>query len=194
MVNCHNRSGRDKDVGFFTVPKIVRDQGETVEDLSIERRRRWLSAISRDKLTEVILRNDRVCSLHFVSGHPAASWDKFNVYWIPSLNLGHSKTASRNEDCQQREQQRAERAKSRRKRRYEEDTQVSVAKAAKLDEAGDSIKDISFKNSEETIKDSATFDVSAISSEFEGLSISIDYCTQTEGIGISTTCELGTQT
>ena len=33
-------------------------------------------------------RPERVCGRHFVSGKPAQSWDKHNVDWIPTLNLG----------------------------------------------------------------------------------------------------------
>ena len=145
MINCHNRSGRDKDVKLYSVPSIVTNQGEKTEELSIERRTRWLSAISRVKLTESILRYDRVYSRHFVSGKPAASWDKYNVDWIPTLNLGHSKK-QRDDERQLRDSERAERVKSRRKRQHEEALQASVAKILKLDEPGEPVKDI-FSNS-----------------------------------------------
>ena len=91
MVNCHSRTVRDKGISFFRVPVIVKNQGEACEELSIERRRRWLSAISRDGLTENLIQSGRVCSQHFAQGKPAASWDKWNVDWVPTLNLGHSK-------------------------------------------------------------------------------------------------------
>ena len=35
--------------------------------------------------------NDRVCGRHFVSGKAAKSWNRFNVDWVPTLCLGHSK-------------------------------------------------------------------------------------------------------
>ena len=72
------------------------------------------SAISRGKLTESILRYDRVCSRHFVSGKPAASWDQYNVDWVPTLNLGHSKK-QRDDERQLCDSESAERVKSRRK-------------------------------------------------------------------------------
>ena len=53
----------------------------------------WISAISRDDLTDDILERDRVCSQHFVSGEAAKGWDRFNVDWVPTLHLGSFKTA-----------------------------------------------------------------------------------------------------
>lgn len=32
-----------------------------------------------------------MCGKHFVSGKAAKSWDKFNVDWVPTLNIGHNK-------------------------------------------------------------------------------------------------------
>ena len=77
MVNCHSRTVRDKEISLFRVPVIVKNQGEACEELSIERRRRWLSAISRDGLTENLIQSGRVCIRHFLQGKPAASWDKW---------------------------------------------------------------------------------------------------------------------
>ena len=34
-----------------------------------------------------ILESERVCSRHFVSGKPAATWYKRNIDWVPTLNL-----------------------------------------------------------------------------------------------------------
>ena len=38
--------------------------------------------------------NDRICSRHFIYGQPASLLDETNPYWLPTLNLGHSKEAS----------------------------------------------------------------------------------------------------
>lgn len=89
FVDCHARSGQDKNVSFFRVPSIDTNHGEQAEELSLEHRTRWIAAISRDDLTEQILKNDCVCSCHFISGQPAKDFDKFNVDWVPTLNLGH---------------------------------------------------------------------------------------------------------
>ena len=118
FVDCHARSGRDKDVSFFRVPSIDTNHGEEAEERSIERRTQWIAAISRDDLTEQILKNDRVCSRHFVSGKPAKDFDRFNVGWVPTLNLGHSKRKKK--DSSTADQDRAERAKARRKKKLNE--------------------------------------------------------------------------
>ena len=94
MFGCSSRTRRDKEVRFFRVPSVVTNQGEQQEELTAERRMRWISAISRENLSDKILENDRVCSRHFVSGSPAALWDKHNTDWVPTLHLGHSKSRS----------------------------------------------------------------------------------------------------
>ena len=94
-MGCGNRSVRDRGLYFAKVPSIIAKQGKEARDLSEERRSRWILAISRDDLTDAILENDRVCEKHFVSGRAAKPWDKFNVDWVPTLNLGHNKKTSR---------------------------------------------------------------------------------------------------
>lgn len=134
FVDCHARSGRDKDVSFFRVPSIDTNHGEEAEERSIERRTQWIAAISRDDLTEQILKNDRVCSRHFVSGKPAKEFDKFNVDWVPTLNLGHSKRKKK--DSSTADQDRAERAKARRKKKLNE-TKVEIEeKKLRLNDEG----------------------------------------------------------
>ena len=65
----------ETDVSFFRVPVIDKNHGEEAEELSTKRLRKWIAAISRDDLTEQILKNDRVCSRHFVSSRPAKPWE-----------------------------------------------------------------------------------------------------------------------
>ena len=91
IVGCGCKSGRDKGLYFARVPSLVTNQGEEAQQLSEERRSRWISAISRDDLTEEILENDRVCEKHFVSGRATKSWDKYNIDWVPTLLLGLKK-------------------------------------------------------------------------------------------------------
>ena len=62
IVSCGSKSGRDKGLYFVRVPSVL--QGEEVQKISEERRSRWISAISRDDLTEEILENHRVCEKH----------------------------------------------------------------------------------------------------------------------------------
>ena len=48
---------------FSRVPKIVLTEGEVLEELTT-RRQAWISAISRDDLTDDNLENERVCCKH----------------------------------------------------------------------------------------------------------------------------------
>lgn len=78
-----------------------------MEELTVERRRRWISAMSREDLTDSILENDRVCSEHFVSGEPAKDWNRFNVNWFPTLCLGHSKQQLKDPEAAEAQSRRA---------------------------------------------------------------------------------------
>ena len=83
--DCGTIGGRDK-VGFYLVPAIITNQGLEVEELTRERKTLWISAIDHaDLKAKSVLQTERVCSRHFVSGRPAANWDRFNVGWVPTL-------------------------------------------------------------------------------------------------------------
>ena len=57
--------------------------------MTTKRREKWINAISRgDMEAKGILKSERVCGKHFVSGKPAPDWDKHNVDWVPTLKLG----------------------------------------------------------------------------------------------------------
>jgi hypothetical protein len=73
MLNCSNDKTKFKDLSFCCAQKIIKNQGDEKEKLSAERRRTWLSAISRDDPTEKKLEDDRVCGEHFHSGKAAPS-------------------------------------------------------------------------------------------------------------------------
>ena len=94
MVNCctvfgsSNRSDREKDRSFHRLPKIITHLDEQTKEYSTERRSKWLSNIRRADL-------DRkkfawLCSDHFVTGKPAALFQKSHPDWAPTLRLGHS--------------------------------------------------------------------------------------------------------
>ena len=86
VVGCGRKSG--KHIKFSKIPKIITNQGEEWEKLSRERRNRWISAVSIDDTAEKnILESERVCDSHLVSGKPAASWDRYKIDWVPTLNL-----------------------------------------------------------------------------------------------------------
>ena len=152
IVGCGNRSGREKGLYFAKVPSIIGNQGKEARELSEERRSRWISAISRDDLTDTILENDRVCEKHFVSGRAAKPWDKFNVDWVPTLNLGHNKKTSLKD--REKAAKRCERARERelvkkpafakRKKDLESERE---AKRSKLTEPGQQILDVNFEAS-----------------------------------------------
>ncbi|CAH1254293.1 Hypp1336 [Branchiostoma lanceolatum] len=132
VVGCGNRTGaahkhREK-VGFFRVPRVITHQGRDAEELTSARRREWLSAISRADLTEEKLQNERVCGKHFVSGQPSKEWERFNVDWAPTVNLGHSKKGDAVTGAGRAE--RAERTTRRRKLR-EDHLQAEVTKKVK---------------------------------------------------------------
>ncbi|KAI8519773.1 hypothetical protein Bbelb_030300 [Branchiostoma belcheri] len=123
IVGCGSRTEKKEGIHFACVPKVVTNQGEEHEKLTQERRRLWISAISRDDTTtKKILQTERVCGRHFVSGKAAAVWDRHNVDWVPTLNLGRKDY--RDKDAKGRQQKeakaRAERAKERRKKRIAE--------------------------------------------------------------------------
>ncbi|XP_068688434.1 uncharacterized protein [Montipora foliosa] len=137
IVGCSRKTGGGKGVRLFRVPAIITNQGPEVEKLSIERRRLWISAISRADLTDKILNSDKVCDQHFHSGTAAPLWDRYNIDWVPTLNLGHDKTATQSEQHQaQSREARAERSKERRKRHAEQQEQERSLKQQKLNEPG----------------------------------------------------------
>ena len=81
IVGCGNKSRKkftkkDSVVKLSRVPKIVKNEGEMIEELMTRRRQAWISAISRDDLTDDKLENERVCSRHFESGQAAKQWDQ----------------------------------------------------------------------------------------------------------------------
>ena len=83
--DCGTIGGRDK-VGFYLVPAIITNQGLEVEELTWERKTLWISAIDHaDLKAKSVLQTERVSSRHFVSGRPAANWDRFNVDWVPTM-------------------------------------------------------------------------------------------------------------
>ena len=153
MVGCSKRSGRDKDVSFYRVPLIIRNEGELAEELTTERRRKWISAISRDDITEKKMENDRVCSSHFVSGKPASNWDKFNIDWVPTLNLGHNKNDIKPKD-RIAAGEGAQRAVIRRNKRLEERSMQE--KLERLNELGIPAQKIVFSDTSKAQKNRRT--------------------------------------
>ena len=142
VVGCGSKSERHKGIGFFRIPSVINTQGQEFEDITTERRERWISAISRDDTrTKDVLESERVCGRHFVSGKPAQSWDKHNVDWIPTLNLGKKKYKEKDVEAAT---ERAERAKARRKSAIERREQEAAKKRKFLNQTGRRVRDIDF--------------------------------------------------
>ena len=77
--------------------------------------------IHGDTAKKDILESERICDRHFVSGKAAATWDKQNIDWIPTLHLGKMeyKRNEQKEKEQNVSKERAKRAKEQRKRAIE---------------------------------------------------------------------------
>ena len=89
VIGCNNRPSKASPRSFHTVPSVIKHQGDEAMHLSMERRRCWLAAINRpvdviDKLTTPV-----VCSDHFVNNKSAKLFERSNVDWVPTLNLGY---------------------------------------------------------------------------------------------------------
>ena len=151
IVGCGTRSVRDKGVSMARIPSVITSQGEEVRKLSEERRNKWISAISREDLTEAILERGRVCGKHFISGEAAKLWDRYDPDWVPTQNLGHEKcdsaeklqadleaAAKRDERARDRE---LKRVAAEQERRLREEIE---SKKQKLNEPGEKVMDISF--------------------------------------------------
>ena len=98
--------------------------------------------------TEVknVLESEYVCGHHFVSGRPSAAWDKHNVNWVPTLNLGKKefKKGEEKDKKQKAVNERAERAKECRKRVIEQQQAKIIEKRKNLNQSGYRVADIPF--------------------------------------------------
>ena len=81
MVGCSNDKKNSLELSFCRIPKIITNQGSEMEELSSERRRLWLVAISRDDLTEQKLINDCAVTCNGILQYQARS--------VPSYAYGY---------------------------------------------------------------------------------------------------------
>ena len=94
VIGRSKHSGRDKDVSFYRIPKVITLRGKQEYELTEKRRDGILAAIARNGLKNTdVLRNDRICSRHFISGKSAYLYDETNPDWLPTLHLGYTKKA-----------------------------------------------------------------------------------------------------
>ena len=153
IFGCGTRTVRDKGVYMARIPSVSTNEGEETRILSEERRKKWISAISRKDLTDNILEHGRVCGRHFISGKAAKLWDRYDPDWIPTQNLGHKKcdaaeklqadleaAGKRDERVRDREMKRVAAEKEKRLREEIE------AKRQKISEPGEKVSDISFNS------------------------------------------------
>ena len=89
VFGCGSKSDREKGIGFYRIPSVINNKSAFEEELTTERREKWIQAISRgDTKAKDVLKSERVCGKHFVSGKPSPYWDKHNEDWVPTLELG----------------------------------------------------------------------------------------------------------
>ena len=135
------------------IPSVVTNQGEETRILSEERRKKWISAISRKDLTDSILEHGRVCGRHFISGKAAKLWDRYDPDWIPTQNLGHNKcdAAEKLQADLEAAGKRDERVRDREMKRVAAENEKRLreeieAKRQKIGDPGEKVSDISFNS------------------------------------------------
>ena len=95
-----------------------------------------------------------------MSGTAAKSWDKYNVDWVPTLNLGHKKNVEKLNIEQA--SQRGQRANEKERKRKEQEERERVlaeeiaAKKLRLNDAGEQVSEISVAEELPKFVDSST--------------------------------------
>ena len=146
---CGVKSGNKEGISLFRIPVVVDKNGESYKQLTEDRRNAWISQISRDDTkSKDILKSERVCGRRVVSGKPALLWDRYNVDWKSTLNLGEKDYSDL-----QAAAERADRAKDRdqarqslleQQQREHEAARERAAKRRKLNESGQQVSKIDF--------------------------------------------------
>ena len=146
---CGVKSGNKEGISLFRIPIVVDKDGESYKQLTEDRRNAWISQISRDDTkSKDVLKSERVCGRHFVSGKPALLWDRYNVDWKSTLNVGKKDYSDL-----QAAAERADRAKDRdharqslleQQQREHEAARERAAKRRKLNESGQQVSKIDF--------------------------------------------------
>ena len=152
VFGCGSRSDRDKRIGFYLIPSVVTSKGEFEEELTVERREKWIKAISRgDTKLKDVLNSERVCGKHFVSGKPAPYWHKHDVDWVPTLQLG--KKDYRPKVDHDANAERAERSKKRQQLAVEQQEREAAKKFRKLAESSLPVSQIDFSQPSTSIEE-----------------------------------------
>ena len=131
---------------------MVTNKGEFEEELTTERREKWIKAISRgDTESKDVLNSERVCGKHFVSGKPPPYWHKHHVDWVPTLQLG--KKNFRPKLDHDANAKRAARAKKREQLAVERQEREAAEKHRKLVESSLPVAQIDFNQPNTSIKE-----------------------------------------
>ena len=92
VIGCNNNQNNCS-YGFFRLPKVRKTTPEE-ENLSLERRRKWLANIKRSGLSNSQLATEnstlKICGNHFYKKQPAKLFKANDPDWVPSINLEHS--------------------------------------------------------------------------------------------------------
>ena len=141
---CGVKSGNKEGISLFRIPIVV-DNIQLTED----HRNAWISQISRDDTkSKDILKSERVFGRHFVSGKPALLWDRYNVDWKPTLNLGKKDysdlqaAAARADRAKDRDQ--ARQSLLEQQQREHEAARERAAKRRRLNESDQQVSKIDF--------------------------------------------------
>ena len=121
VVDCANRSTRDKEKRFFRLPAVVCHQGEHTPQMSKKRREEWLAKILSLSNTSMY---GSVLIILFLELQLSYNYDNDNPDWAPSLILGHMCSTSKPECSVER----YERALTRKKRVLVADSDELIAK------------------------------------------------------------------
>ena len=161
VFGCGSRSDREKGIGFYRIPSVINNKSAFEEELTTERREKWIQAIRRgDTKAKDVLKSERVCDKHFVPGKPSPYWDKHNVDWVPTLELGYG----RETDYEARAK-RQERAKKREKHTIEQEEREAAEKRRKLGESSLPMTQIDFDQSSTSTEEEKTGNEDAFSGD-----------------------------
>ena len=143
VFSCGSRNDRDKGIRFYRIPSVIKSKSAFKEELMTKRREKWIQAISQgDKKAKDTLKSKQVCNKHFVSGKPSPYWDKHNIDWVPTLELG-KKSYGCEIDYEARAE-RQERVKKREKYAIEQQECEVAEKCWKLSESSLPVAQIDF--------------------------------------------------
>ena len=196
VFGCGSRSDRDKGIGFYRIPSLATNKGEFEEELTTERREKWIKAISRgDTESKDVLNSERVCGKHFVSGKPAPYWHKHHVDWVPTLQLG--KKNFRPKLDHDANAKRAARAKKREQLAVERQERKVAEKRGKLVESSLPVAQIDFNQANTSIEEAGNRKEGieeAFSSHLAAIAVSEDKEIEPETLKVDAECHYMFQT